>query len=115
MLALLPPSSRRHRRRRAPTDDATARPPVTLPVKTIFATRSSSTSAAPLSRPPVTTLITPGGRPASTARRASSMLDAGVISDGLRTSVFPAARAGAAAIVVRRLGEFHGVMTPTTP
>jgi hypothetical protein len=33
----------------------------------------------------------------------------------LTTTVLPAASAGAAAIMVRNTGEFHGVMIATTP
>jgi hypothetical protein len=47
-----------------------------------------------VSRSPQTTLSTPGGRN-SAASSASSVEDAGVVSDGLRTIVLPAASAGA--------------------
>ena len=50
---------------------------------------------------PVTTLSTPAGKPTSVASRATSSIDAGVTSDGLTTTVLPAASAGAAAIIVR--------------
>ncbi len=53
-----------------------------------------ATSARPVSRSPQTTLSTPGGRN-SAAISASSRLDTGVVSDGLRTTVLPAASAGA--------------------
>ena len=49
------------------------------------------------------------------ASRITSMIEAEVTSDGLTTTVLPAARAGATAIMVRKTGEFHGVMTATTP
>ena len=52
------------------------------------------TRARPVSRSPVTTLNTPGGRN-SPATSASSSVLAGVVSDGLSTIVLPAARAGA--------------------
>jgi len=45
-------------------------------------------------RSPDTTLKTPGGRN-SWASSARSAVDAGVVSEGLSTKVFPAARAGA--------------------
>jgi len=48
----------------------------------------------PVSRSPVTTLNTPGGRN-SAAISASSRLETGVVSEGLRTTVLPAASAGA--------------------
>ncbi|MEA3219591.1 MAG: hypothetical protein OZX49_00682 [Immundisolibacter sp.] len=47
--------------------------------------------------------------------RASSMLDADVNSDGLSTTVLPAARAGASFQVASMSGEFHGVMAAMTP
>ena len=43
------------------------------------------------------------------------MADAGVTSEGLITMVLPAASAGAAAMMLRKVGEFHAVMTPMTP
>ena len=51
------------------------------------------TRARPVSRSPQTTLNTPGGRN-SPISSASSRVDTGVVSDGLRTMVLPAARAG---------------------
>ena len=53
-----------------------------------------STSARPVSRSPHTTLNTPGGRNSATISAISSV-DAGVVSDGLSTTVLPAAMAGA--------------------
>ena len=50
--------------------------------------------ARPVSRSPQTTLSTPGGRN-SAAISASSSVETGVVSDGLSTTVLPAARAGA--------------------
>ena len=53
-----------------------------------------ATSARPVSRSPVTTLNTPGGRN-SAAISASMTVVTGVVSDGLSTTVLPAASAGA--------------------
>jgi hypothetical protein len=39
----------------------------------------------------------------------------GVISAGLSTTVFPAARAGAKPQPAIGIGKFHGTITPTTP
>ena len=39
----------------------------------------------------------------------------GVISAGLNTTAQPAARAGASFCASLAIGEFHGVMAPTTP
>ena len=43
------------------------------------------------------------------------MTEAGAISLGLMTMVFPAASAGQSFHRVSRIGEFHGVMAPITP
>ena len=66
------------------------------PVKLILSTPGSVRSGAPASGPtPVTTLRTPSGRPASGAMRPARSAVSGVCSAGLRTTVQPAARAGA--------------------
>ena len=74
-----------------------------------------ATSASPVSLKPQTTLMTPAGMPASSASLASSTAEAEVISDGLSTTVLPAASAGASDMIAMKVGEFHGVITPTTP
>ena len=66
----LPPSSRATDAPRAPQTLAIWRPVAVEPVKVTLSTRSSATSARPVSAPPVTTLRTPGGRPASEASTA---------------------------------------------
>ncbi len=53
-----------------------------------------ATSSRPVSRSPQITLNTPGGRN-SAAISAISSVEAGVVSDGLSTTVLPAAMAGA--------------------
>ena len=53
-----------------------------------------STSSAPVWRSPVTTLMTPSGKN-SDITCAINTVDAGVVSLGFRTTVFPAAIAGA--------------------
>ena len=60
-------------------------------------------------------MITPGGMPAASASRASSTAEADVISDGFSTIVLPAASAGASDMIAMKVGEFQGVITPTTP
>ena len=65
------------------------------PVTEISATSSWRASTPPTSGPgPGTTLSTPGGRPASSARRPSISAVSGVSSAGLSTTVLPAASAG---------------------
>ncbi len=74
------------------------------------------TSAAPISSPmPCTTLKTPGGKPASSTRSASSEHERGDHSAGLRITVDPAASAGAVFHVDSMNGAFHGVITTAGP
>ena len=75
-------------------DAATCMPARTDPVIDTICGIGCSTSARPVSRSPVTTFMTPGGKN-SLHSSPSSRVDAGVVSDGLMTSVLPAARAGA--------------------
>ncbi len=42
-------------------------------------------------------------------------MEAEANSEGLTTTVLPAASAGASFHTVNRSGEFHGVIAPTTP
>ena len=69
-------------------------PARTEPVMATICGVLCSTSARPVSRSPQTTLRTPGGRN-SWHSSASRVEDAGVVSLGLRTTVLPAASAGA--------------------
>ena len=64
---------------------------------------------------PVTMLMTPAGMPARSARTPSASAEYGVNSDGLITTVQPAASAGATLRVIIALGKFQGVMMPQTP
>src|ERR1700744_3873320 len=91
-------------------------PAASPPVKPICATSEWPTSGAPTSPPkPVTTLTTPSGKPASLNSAANSSIEADVNSDGLITTVQPAAKAGASFQLVRVSGEFQGVMIATAP
>jgi hypothetical protein len=67
------------------------------------------TSVEPTSPAPVITLTTPGGRSASAMISASTSTDSGVVSAGLITTVFPAARAGAIFQAAISSGKFHGI------
>jgi len=78
----------------SPAATATSRPARTEPVIDTIAGVGCATSARPVSRSPVTTLNTPGGRNSCMIRAISTVLT-GVVSDGLSTTVLPAARAGA--------------------
>jgi hypothetical protein len=64
---------------------------------------------------PVTTLNTPAGTPARSARTASASAQYGVDSAGLSTIGQPAASAGPALRVIIAIGKFHGVMAAHTP
>src|SRR3984957_7876683 len=89
--------------------------PVALPpVKATLASFGWVTSGSPTTGPyPVTTLTTPGGNPDSAITSfTNSSRDADVYSDGLMTTVEPAANAGASFHVVSISGHFHGVITP---
>ena len=68
-------------------------PVSTEPVSDTMFTSSCSTSAAPTSLPPVTTLSTPLGRN-SAAISASLTVVIGVVGAGFSTIVLPAASAG---------------------
>jgi hypothetical protein len=63
----------------------------------------------------VTTLITPGGMPASSASLTSNRQVNGASSAGLITTVLPIAIAGPASFTVFGPGAFHGMMLPHTP
>ncbi len=64
---------------------------------------------------PVTRLKTPGGRSASTTHSASAIAQSAVVDAGVQTTAFPLASAGATSSAGIVYGQFHGVITPTTP
>lgn len=90
----LPPSSRWTRLTSLEADSATCMPARTEPVMEAIAGVGCSTIARPVSRSPQMTLKTPLGR-IWPMISAISTVDAGVVSDGLMTTVLPAASAGA--------------------
>ncbi len=86
------------------------------PVKAILSTSGWATSAAPVPGPsPVTMLITPGGKPASSANSPSRRQVRGVCSAGFMTIVLPAASAGPHFHATISNGKFHGMICPHTP
>lgn len=92
----LPPSSRAIFFTSAAAACATFVPLIRPPVKETRSTSGCSASRAPTVWPgPVTMLATPAGRPASARSSMRTTVVSGVISLGLMTKVFPAARAGA--------------------
>src|ERR1700676_1098389 len=91
-------------------------PVVVDPVTAIFLPPGGAAGQAPVSGPqPVTTLMTPGGKPASANSFANASVDVGVWSLGLTTKVQPAASPAANFQVNSSSGEFQGVIAPTTP
>ena len=86
------------------------------PVKTILRTSGWVTKRFPTTLPlPGKTLNTPSGIPAMRANSPKRIAERGVYSAGLRTTVFPAAKAGAKPHPAIGIGKFHGTMMPTTP
>jgi len=86
------------------------------PVKAMRRMSGCLTSASPTTEPlPGSTLTMPSGTPACCAMRASSIAMRGVISAGLNTMAQPAASAGAIFCASLAIGEFQGVIAPTTP
>ena len=63
----------------------------------------------------MTTLSTPGGMPACSPSQASASAVYGVSSDGLSTTVQPAARAGLTLRVTSADGKFQAMMAAHTP
>ena len=60
-------------------------------------------------------MSTPSGKPADKASSARRSAVRGVSSAGFRTTVFPAASAGARPQPAIGIGKFQGTITPTTP
>lgn len=87
------------------------------PVNETLRTRGSVVSTSPMAagRDAVTTLNTPAGSPARSARAASASAVSGVASAGLTMTGQPAASAGAHLRVIIASGKFHGVIAATTP
>ena len=95
---------------------AIPQPTAPEPVKVISLTRSSSTSTSPIAAAePETTLIQPGGRPASSSSCARKSADSGVVEAGLSTTAQPAASAGAILCATRFSGKLNGEIAPTIP
>ena len=64
---------------------------------------------------PVNTFNTPVGIPAAINASARCTPESGVLSEGLATTVQPAANAAAQARAGLYAGKFHAVITPITP
>lgn len=112
--ASLPPSSRVTRVRPDAAPAATARPAVTEPVKVTWRIPGCEARQAPSGSRPVTIVSTPSGR-AADRTDPSSRVASGVNGEGLSTTVFPAASAGANFAEASWSGKFHGTMAATGP
>ena len=115
MLADLPPSSITIGLSVAAHAACSLRAVTVPPVKLILSTPGWLTSAFPTSGPPVTTLTTPGGMPASRQSRPKVTGENGASSGDLITRQQPAARAGAPPMAQNPSGPFQVTMSPTTP
>ena len=86
------------------------------PVKLTRSTSGWLVRARPQGSPcPVTTLKTPGGKPASSNTLANSSIGAEACSEAFSTTVLPAARAGPIFTATRNSWEFQGTTAATTP
>lgn len=116
MFGDLPPSSSETRLRERDASSMTRLPLAVEPVKETMSTRSSVTSGSPISATsPITTFMTPGGRPASVRSRARPIVVAGVWESGLTTTLHPAASAGQIFQAAWFSGKFHGAISVATP
>ena len=116
MKGALPPSSSDTRLTVPMQAAASILPTGVEPVKVNLAIRGSVVRTVPIGAGgPVTILNTPAGSPASAPSTARARAENGVSSDGLSTTVQPAARAGATLRVIIAAGKFHGVTAATTP
>ncbi len=79
------------------------------PTKPIPSTPGWVTRAAPTAPSPWTTLIAPGGNPASSIASASAAPESGVYSLGLSTTALPPPRAAAASSAGMFIGKLNGV------
>ena len=89
IIADFPPSSSTAGMRRAAAAAATCLPTAGLPVKKIMS--ATAVRAAPASPRPATTSRTPSGKPPCFQSAAMRSDVSGVVSDGLSTTVLPAA------------------------
>jgi len=115
MLAAFPPSSSVSRLP-VPASCRWMRLPTSVePVNATLRTAGWPTTSAPVSPAPVTMLTTPGGSSACWQMSANSIAVSGVVSAGFRTTVLPAASAGAIFQASISSGKFQGMTWPATP
>ena len=115
-LAPLPPSSRQTLLSVSAAFLVMSLPARVDPVKEIMSTSGWPDRRVPTPAPsPLTRLNTPLGSPAESTISANRIEDSGDSSDGLRIMVHPATSAAATLRVTWFIGQFHGVIRPTTP
>ena len=115
MFAALPPSSSVSALS-VPAIARWIRLPISVePVNATLATSLWVARCMPISPGPVTMLTTPGGRSAWRHTSANRSADSGVVEAGLRTTVLPAASAGAIFHASISSGKFHGMICAATP
>ena len=115
MFAALPPSSSVSALS-LPASALWIRLPISVePVNATLATSLWVTRCMPISPGPGTMFTTPGGRSAWRQTSANRSADSGVVEAGLRTTVLPAARAGAIFHASISSGKFHGMTCAATP
>src|SRR3984957_17851449 len=85
------------------------------PVKETLRTLGWTTNASPAAGSPGKMLHTPAGKPASSTRSMNSSAEKGVSSDGLQTTVQPAASAAGIFMASEIRGPFQVMMMPMTP
>ena len=85
------------------------------PTNETAATSGCVSSASTASGPPLTTLKTPAGRPASSSSSATSIDADGTCSLGLSTNALPAASATGYIHIGTITGKLNGVMPAATP
>ena len=91
------------------------RPTSVEPVNAILSISLCLTISAPVLPSPVTMLTTPLGNPACWQISANNIAVKLVYSAGFKTTVFPAASAGAIFHASISNGKFHGMICPATP
>jgi len=85
------------------------------PVKATFWTLGLETRCIPIWAGPGTMFTTPGGRSAWRQTSAKRSAESGVVEAGFRTTVLPAARAGAIFQLSMSSGKFQGMTWAATP
>src|SRR4051812_3612103 len=116
MFGFLPPSSSDNFLNIGAATLEISAPVFVPPVKEITGIPGCTVMALPTFGPvPCTIFKTPAGSPASIHNSDSIYAVMGVISEGLATTQFPDASAGAIFQVKRYSGRFHGEMHPAIP